>query len=272
MMIKSLSAIRRREEDEIVFAKLPEAIEVSSYAVAKAFKICELIRLIYGNHYEWYGFTLGSTSDPEFVSDIGLPKNDENFHYRTGIEAEHIADFQESLPSDRIINGWIHSHANIGLRRFSRVDEGNHLTVLHYVTASLRKPIAKRRIKIGDLSLLAAGRYGDGELEKGSVSLITDVPVGEAKILEAVYGGFSYAIVIGDEGWHEQVIHTIERGILSGQAKIGQTKAELLVRESEKSFDQSDMEMLLEEVREKIRPMHTPGSSPRPKAVKPVLQ
>lgn len=273
MTIKSLSAIRRREEEEIEFGKLPQAVSVSSYAMAKAFKICELVRIAYGSHFEWYGFTIADKNDPEFIVDIGLPKNDHNFHYRTGIEPERIAGFQELLSSDRIINGWIHSHADLEFRRFSRVDESNHITVLHYVTASLRKPIAKREVRIGDLSLLTANQYGAKDLERGSVSLITDRPIGEATIMEAVYGGFSYGIVIGvgDESWHEQVIHTIRRGILSGKAKIERILAELFVRDTERSLSEADIEMLFEEVREKIRPMASAGLRSAAGSARPVL-
>ncbi|NIR12799.1 MAG: hypothetical protein GWN86_02125, partial [Desulfobacterales bacterium] len=53
------------------------------------------------------------------------------------------------------------------------------------------------------------------ELEQGSVSLITDAVVSEAILMETIYGGFSYSIVIGDEGWHEQEIHYKERGVIS---------------------------------------------------------
>jgi hypothetical protein len=258
-MIKNLSALRRRERKEIVLASLPETISISSYAMARAFKINELVRLIHRNSYEWYGFTIAAVSEPEVVIDIGLPQNDDNVHYHTGIDPERIALFRESLPPDKVINGWIHSHGNLGLRQFSSTDARNHITVLHYVTASLRKPVAKREVAIKDLKLLVEDRYRDQDLEEGAVNLITDSPVSEATIMEAVYGGFSYGIVIGDEGWSEQEIHTIRRGILTGHTTVDKKRADLELTDGERSLTESEIEALAEEVRAKIRLLRAPN-------------
>ena len=254
-MIKSLGSLKHRELKEIALAGLPQVIPVSDYALAKAFKINELVRLIHGRSYEWYGYTIAAEKDPKTILDIGLPQNDDNFHHYTGIDPERIADFQESLSEDEVINGWIHSHGNLGFKQFSKTDENNHLTVLHYVTASLRKPVAKREVAIKDLALLVGDSYSGEELERGSVTLLTDVAVKRATIMEAVYGGFSYGIVIGDEGWSEQEIHTIRRGILTGHTRVGRKKAALRLMKSERRLSESDIAMLAHQVKEKIRPM-----------------
>ena len=78
MRFKSLAQLKRPEAYEVSLASLPEEIRLTGYARAKAFKISELVRQIHGDSYEWYGYTLGSRDNPEVVSDIGLPKNDEN--------------------------------------------------------------------------------------------------------------------------------------------------------------------------------------------------
>ena len=216
MRFKTLSKLKRPKPRKITLATLPQHILMADYAKEKAFKINELVRVIHEDSFEWYGYTLGTTDNPETIIDIGLPKNDQNLLDYTIIGSERIADFQESLPQDTTINGWIHSHGSLQYKHFSHTDEKNHLTVLDFVTARLRKPVAKQEITIQNLSLLLKDRFDEKDLEKGSVALITDVPVSEATLMETVYGSFSYSVVIGDEGWHEQKIFYKEKGILSG--------------------------------------------------------
>jgi hypothetical protein len=72
--------------------------------------------------------------------------------------------------------------------------------------------------------------------------------------LETVYGGFCYAIVVDDSGWHHQEIHYKSRGILSGQTSYSQKEADLLLLTPETSLPAPDLERLREDVREKIQP------------------
>lgn len=255
MSFRSLADLRRREAYEVRLATLPQEIRIAQYALAKAFKINELVRVVHGGSYEWYGFTLADPQDPALIVDIGLPRNDQNLSQYTRIAPEQIAAYQESLPAHRVINGWIHSHGNLEHRQFSRVDEGNQRTVLDYVTTRLRIPVAKREVRIQDLVLLVKDRYREEELAQGSVSLITDVPVTEARILETVYGSFCYSIVIGDEGWHEQEVHYKERGILSGYTAEHRRKARLVPVDTGAVLTSAEVEALREEVRTKLRPI-----------------
>ncbi len=255
MRFKSLSELRRPDSYERVLADLPQAIAVAEYAMAKAFKINELVRAVHKESYEWYGFTIAARDDPERIVDIGLPRNDQNLVEYTSISPQSIAAYQESLPPDKVINGWIHSHGSLGFRHFSSTDEQNQLTVLNYVTALLRKPVAKKEIPIKDIVLLVRGRCTVEDLARGSVSLITDAPIGEARILETVYGGFCYAIVVGDDGWHQQEIHYGTRGILSGQTAETKKEAEIILMHTGRSLTRGDVETLIEEVRTNVRPM-----------------
>jgi len=252
---KVLSELKRRELRELVLATLPEEILMAQYAMAKAFKISELVRVIHKGSYEWYGYTVASRGNPELIVDIGLPKNDQNFFEYTRIGPERIAEYQESLPKDRVINGWIHSHGDLEYEHFSGTDEKNQVTVLDYVTALLRKPVAKKEVVIKDLVLLVKDQCSEKDLEKGSVSLITDAPITEARIMETIYGGFCYAIVIGDEGWHKQEIRYQRRGILSGQTTVSKKVADIVLVETGTLLTQPDIDALSEEVREKIHPM-----------------
>jgi len=255
---KSLSALKRPKLKKIAFADLPQKIAMAHYARVKAYKINELVHTIHGDSFEWYGYTLAKSHTPELIEDIGLPKNDQNLQDYTTIGPSRIAEFQELLPEETIINGWIHSHGGLNYRHFSNTDEENHLTVLHFVAARLRKPVAKREIAIQDAVMLVNGQYEDKDLEKGSVCFITDVPVTTATIMETVYGNFCYGIVIGDDGWHEQVIYYQERGILSGHAAISSKPAEVVFIDTGRSLTPSDISALGDEVEAKIQPNTDP--------------
>ena len=258
MRFKSLSALKRPKPQEIAFADLPQEIAMAHYARVKAYKINELVYTMHGDSFEWYGYTLAKSDTPELIVDIGLPKNDQNLQDYTTIGPARIAEFQELLPKETIINGWIHSHGALNYRHFSNTDEENHLTVLNFVAARLRKPVAKREIAIQDSVMLVKGQYEDKDLEKGSVCFITDVPVTTATIMETVYGNFCYGIVIGDEGWHEQVIYYQERGILSGHTTVSSKKADVVFVDTGRSLTQSDISALSDEVEVKIRPNTDP--------------
>ena len=209
---------------------LPEQVRMTDYARAKAFLVSELVRRVHHAAYEWYGFTLAEQGRPEIICDVGLPDNAENQENYTSISAELIAAYAESLPAGLIINGWLHSHGALEYRHFSPTDEANQATVLDYVTSLLAMPVAQKEVVIRDLALKVLGEGaamdtapGDAGKERGtlpapaSVTLFTDVPVGRAKLMETVYGGFCYAVVIGDEGWTRQEIHCKTRGILTGE-------------------------------------------------------
>jgi hypothetical protein len=128
------------------------------------------------------------------------------------------------------------------------------MAVLDYVTALLRRPVAKKEILIRDLTILVKGRWTEKELEPGSVALITDTPVTEARIIETIYGGFCYAIVIGDSGWHRQEIHYRRRGILSGRTAEEKREAGLVLSGAERPLTRAEVQVLKEEVRARIRP------------------
>jgi hypothetical protein len=256
MRFKTLSQLKRPERLEVVLAALPQQITMTRYAMAKASKITELVRIIFKESFEWYGLTLADRGEPETISDIGLPQNAHNLQTYTVIGPEGLAEYCESLAPDLVINGWIHSHGSLEYRHFSKIDEENHLAVLDLVNSRLRRPVAKREIPVQDLALLVKDHFTEKDLQRGSVSLIADAPVREVKILETVYGGFSYSIVIGDDGWHEQEIHYKEQSILSGQTTVYNRRAEIILVDGGRSLTQADVSALRREVEERIRP-HT---------------
>ena len=258
MRFKSLSDLKRQKPKEVTLATLPQEVSITHYAKEKAFKISELVREIHHESYEWYGFTLADKDNPELITDIGLPKNAENLQEYATIGPEGIAEYHDSLAGDTIINGWIHSHGALHYMHFSHTDEENHATVLDFVTARLRKTLAKKEIPIQDLQLLVKDEFAEKELEQGSVSLITDAVVSEAILMETIYGGFSYSIVIGDEGWHEQEIHYKERGVISGHTHLSKKSADLVLIDCGRSLTQADIHLLSEEVEEKIQPNTNP--------------
>jgi hypothetical protein len=253
--IKSLAGLKKTVTGEIPLAVLPDEIAMTRYAHQKAYKINELVRAIHQRSYEWYGFTLAFRQEPEVVMDIGLPVNDQNQDQYVSLTPEKIADYRDALPETMVINGWIHSHGELDFRHFSETDAANQSTVLDFVTARLRLPVAKVEVVINDLVILHQGSWEEEDLKEGSVSLITDAPVSEAKIWETEYGGFCYAIVIGDDGWHEQEIHFKKRGILSGRTFTGRTSAAIRLIDDGRLLTPSDLVALEEEVRERLSPV-----------------
>ena len=254
MRYRGLAELKPAKTFEVALAELPDHVRMTRHAFAKAFRIRELVREVHKDSYEWYGFTVARRADPELVTDILLPANDENLLDHTRVGPEAIAASTESLPRDHLVNGWIHSHGSLPHEKFSAVDDQNQAAVHDYVTALLRKPVAKREVLVRDLTILVKGRFTETDLERGSVALITDAPVTEARIIETVYGSFCYAIVIGDSGWHRQEVHYRRRGILSGRTTEDRRDASLVLSGPERGLTEAEIEALTEEVRTRIRP------------------
>lgn len=252
--IESLDDLQEPDAESVRFDELPETVTMTDYALEKAYTVNDLVQEpdVYGRSVEWYGFTVAHEDRPEVIVDIGLGENASNRRSYTSIDAEDIATFENALPDEYLINGWIHSHADLGLQAFSGTDDRNHRTVLEYVTTRLRDPVAKREIPIEDLALEQDGDYSPADLDDGTVTVVTDAPVQDATILEEVQGGFSYGIVVGDERWHEQEIHYKEEGTVSGYRDVWHTDADIDLLETEQAFTEDDRAALKEEVKEKI--------------------
>lgn len=277
MRFKALKDLARGAPLDLVLASLPEKVLITDYAKAKAFAVSELVRQVLGQAFEWYGFALAEQARPEIIVDVGLPENDENQETYTSISPEGITAYQEALPAGMIINGWLHSHGALEYRHFSPMDDLNQATVLDYVTSLLRVPVAQKEVVIRDLALLVMGEEEgldqglQGEQQKetarlapASVTLLTDVPVGQAKLLETVYGGFCFGIVIGDDGWTKQEIHYKTRGVLTGETCVSQRDADLVLVTTGKILTTSDLEVLEQEVKDRIRPItHKPENIER---------
>ena len=258
MRFKGLSRLKRPEPLRIALGNLPQHIVMATYAKDKAFKISDLVGSVFEQSYEWYGFTLADKDHPECIVDVGLPRNDLNLQDYTTIGSGRIAEFQEMLPKDVIINGWIHSHGALDYRHFSGMDARNHLTVLDFVAARTRRPLVKEEIVIQDLVLLEKDRFAAEDLRKGSVSLITDGRITEAKVMETVYGSFCFSIVIGDRGWHEQEIYYRQAGILSGRTTVTSKAADIEFVDTGRRLTSIDVSALRKEVEKKLRPNTNP--------------
>ena len=253
MRFKSLGSLKKSASREILLAELPQEIALTRYARDKAYKINELVREIHQRSYEWYGFTLAFRQQPDVIVDIGLPVNDQNQDQYVRLAPEKIAAYRDSLPENLVINGWLHSHGTLEYRHFSPTDEVNQAAVLDYVTSLIMMPVAQKEVVIRDLALMV---MGEGETPAtASVTLFTDVPVGRAQLFETVYGGFCFAIVIGDEGWTRQEIHYKKRGILTGETLISHREADLMEVHTGKIITPSAREALELEVKERLRPV-----------------
>lgn len=260
MRLKRLADLKKPDLQEISLASLPQEIQITPFAREKAFTINALVRSIHGQSFEWYGFTLGWRQQPEVIVDIGLPVNEQNQDQYVSLAADQIAAYRDALPETVIINGWIHSHGALDLHHFSDMDARNQATVLDFVTARLWLPVAKVEVAIQDLVCLQEGQWTEADLIQGSVTLITDGPVRAARIWETEFGGFSFALVIGDAGWHDQEIHYKKRGILSGRTFVSRQPATLTVVADGRRWTSSDRQTLEEEVRTRLSPVaYTPA-------------
>ncbi|MBU0666917.1 MAG: hypothetical protein ABIC91_08620 [Nanoarchaeota archaeon] len=254
--INSLSELKKSDITEIILESLPRKIQITEYAKDKAYEISKLVRQKYYSSYEWYSFTIANKDNPELIIDVGLGKNDQNLLSYCKITPENIDKFRELLSDDLVINGWLHSHGNLNFRHFSGTDDNNQITVLRYVYSLLKKPIMKKEILIKDLSLLVANEYTDDDLIKGSVTAITDNKIDSLKFLQTIYGGFSYAIVIGDEGWHEQEIYYLQKPLFQDEKITKIVNPEIEIIKTDQVFTWKDKFALQKEIKEKIQPTH----------------
>lgn len=254
MRLRSLSTIKRTDPGEVILGNLPRNIPITRYALQRAVSISGLVRRIHGDSFEWYGFTLAEREDPECIIDIGLPSNDRNVERYARIGPENISAFQDSLPGDVLINGWIHSHGKINLREFSRVDEINHLTVLDYVATFIKRPVSRREVVVDDLRLFSERNVREADPAAGSVWIVTDDPVLRAALFEIVQGSFCYGLLVGDGGWYRQEIYYRTRGILTGTDNLYSNHAEMLPIDSGRVFTKDDEEALAREIKNRIKP------------------
>lgn len=259
MRVKRLADIRRPSLLEIPLGRFPDRVIMTGYALNKALAVSALVREIHGGSYEWYGLTLGEESRPEVITDIGLPRNAANLPQYTSLDGADLLAFQEELDTGRLVNGWIHSHGDLNYHGFSPVDEANHRVVLDYVASRVRRPLVKKEVRVEGLTLAVADEAGTRDLRDGTVTILTDVPVTSATILETVYGAFCFAVLIGDSGWILQRIVTKTRGILTGTTGYGSLEAPLVIAEPQRALTEAEKEDLREEVQRKIRP---PGADP----------
>jgi len=252
--LKDLGSLRKQELKEIVLDTLPEKIQMTDYALEKGYKTNELVRKVHKKSYEWYGFLLGPKSFPEIVTDIHLGESEANETDYVSISAENIQRAMSSLPQDTMINGWIHSHGDMGYHRFSGTDYRNMSNVLKFVSPVTRKAISKKELSIKELSLLVEG-HEEEALKKGIVTAVTDREIGKLKLFETVYGSFSYSVVIDDSRWHEQCISYEKQGILSPISDRTNEPCLLDIISSEKKITGEDIMELENDVRTKIKPV-----------------
>ncbi|MFC1698120.1 hypothetical protein ACFL1H_07295, partial [Nanoarchaeota archaeon] len=206
MRFENLADIESKDAELIKLGNLPGIISITDYAKEKSQVICDYIRHKYRS-VEWYGFLIADRNNPELIIDVGLGKNNTNSSGYTNIIPEEIEKFEYKLDKDKIINGWIHSHGSLGLKTFSQTDRDNHRTVLCYVTSGLKRPLYKKEILTDDISLLVKGKYKEDDMKEGCITAITDKKIEDIKLYHGIYGGFSYSIVVGNQGLYDQTIY-----------------------------------------------------------------
>lgn len=258
MRLSSLKSLEKKKLEKVVINAMPKQITITDYAKEKAFKVNELVKEAFDGSYEWYGFLLAKSKKPHIITDIGFGKNSQNQYAYTKIDPESIDEFRNSLDADIIINGWIHSHGNLGLKHFSGTDDRNQETVLSYVCSLLKKPIEKIEIPIENIEFLIDNQYKKKDLKGGTVTIVSDNEISQARIFETIYGGFSYAVVIGDEGWSHQEIHYTIKSLLTRKSKESIKKnAKIVTLKTDNKLSKKDIKALKKEVKKKFEPPRT---------------
>ena len=252
MKLQSLSSLKKKELETIIISELPTEIKMTTYAKEKAYTVNKLIREICGSSLEWYGFTLADKSDPEIIIDIGLGKNAANQAGYTKIEPRDIDDFLRAKPENTIINGWIHSHGNLGFHQFSGTDDRNHKTVLDFVAGSTSKVIGYSEIPIQRLVITSAEDMSPEKMKDCTIAIVTEIAVESAKLMEKIEGSFSYGVVVDDSGWHEQEIHFVKTKPLSKTSETDRINAEIADIIVEKTITAEDLIALKKELEKKI--------------------
>ncbi|MFC1698119.1 hypothetical protein ACFL1H_07290 [Nanoarchaeota archaeon] len=225
---QNLSKIEDIKIDNKILDTLPTDIYMTDYAVEKAYKINNFMKDIHDSSFEWYGYTIAKKDDPYKIIDVRFGYNDRNDGAYTRIEPENIEQFRMSLADDEVINGWIHSHGDLGYKQFSGTDEANHKVVRDYVSSLLRKPIEMTEIVMDNLGSLVDGKYKEDDMKDFSVTIVGDNEVKNPKLYETIKGGYCFSIVIGDSGWSEQEIETERYHMLTKKSIPGKIKTEIL--------------------------------------------
>jgi hypothetical protein len=263
MVIKDLDLLRKKSGNglEVIIEELPKKVKIIDYALEKGFTINRLVREIYGRSYEWYGFLIAEKKQPEVIIDIGIPENAVNSYTYTKVEPEQVQKFlielKENGKDDYFVNGWIHSHGNLGFRQFSSTDEQNMKVMLNFTSSHTTKPIAKKEVLISNLAVVSQNGKPIEEILKendGSIVIITQNEPGELRIFDTIYGCFGYSIVIGDEGWSKQKIMYRKHSIISRIDEYWTEDAEIELIETEKRIENVELEALKEEIKQKIKP------------------
>ncbi len=270
MTISSLDNLRRRNSLVTKLGNhLPEDIPYSDYAFKKSFKVVERFRKKYDSK-EWYGLTLGTLAAPMDIYDIGIPPNNKNYNAYTQIIPEMIGEYIETLDPKLVVNGWVHSHGHLNYRQFSGTDYDNMRVVHNFVSSRIEFPLEKRERLVNNLSILIEGQYSLKDLNNGSLTLIVDQPIKQARILDTLLGSFSYHVVIGEGGWHCAEILYGFRDLLSGKDMEIKRKTgpDLLRRVNDgRKFGRSATRKLYRELDEKIsiRKSVSPPEPDKPK-------
>lgn len=251
-------AQQRKNKTIVELDELPTSVHMTTYAVDKAFAVNKLVRELYNKSYEWYGYLLATEKEPELAVDVGLPKNAMNHLGGTGLDPREIEIYRRSLPQDYFINGWIHSHGDLGFRQFSGTDDRNQPVMLNYVCSKRMTPIRKEALALDHLYIETKEHIGKEEellsLHMPGVEL-EGVARARAKLYELILGGFSYAVVIGDEGWTNQEVYHKERKMVTGKNNYKKIEdAQLNTVNQGREFTLLDLARLQEKVRETIDP------------------
>ncbi len=248
--LEKLLRPRQKKLVGMVDTPFPQAINIQDYVFRKSRAICYNVKRNYGSSREWYGLLVSERADPSTVTEVYLEENSSNESAYTSMLGHSIAAAAERAgKEDRVVVGWIHSHGALSVF-FSGTDRRNMEVVLNSVSANTRKQVAYEEVLFDKTSIMVNGETVNNN---GGVLIDIDSPQlimpTAARILQPLYLGWSYNIVVNDAGHHHQEISFLEEKVLTKEEKTWNLDAKLNLIHTDRTLD---LDGLAKEVNEKI--------------------
>ena len=278
-----VEGVFRTTLEEVPVYTLPEKIQISSYAIEKAYKICDLVHKKHGL-LEWYGLLLAEKANPAVIKEILIPEQ-ENTGGETKAEGHALATaFEEKKTqyADKyLVVGWIHSHASYKTY-FSSTDDDNIETVLNSVHLNTKKkyrePLqlieGKEIRELKEDKLVIGGTLStDGSLEvtaqnKEALKQLHEQGM-NIKVDKPILMGWSYNIVVNNKHEHYSEIAIKTEKPLEDETDTSRYEAELDIQKEEKVLDP---EVLEKEINEKVKKKVFYYESPKVKYIPAVTK
>lgn len=270
----------KEEQETSVWEYAPKKVKITSGVLDKAQYICQTVKEIGGNDYEWYGLLVAKENDIETACDIILPGSQDVTGSHVSVTGddlikagEKVKKLNEYLDADdqyRII-GWIHNHGSFDTFH-SSTDHRNTIEMLKKVRFDTSRPISANRALMkspkdikwkGDrlviegspdepiieyalpMDELRAKGITKTEAKKLAENILAEKSM---KVMESKKLGFCYSVVVNnrnDTPYSEVAVY--EESGVSGTERIDKTRVELDVVNQDLPFGEEVLRAELEQ-------------------------